>query len=688
MSTSVLRFIDFDYIPITARNNPDYFIKYYTNSEVSFSLSNNIYLTTRQTDNACTQYCNSTNFTDRLDYEVIRYSIGNVFSDWKIIGSSDLDYTNSNLANQSEKKLRTLISSDSSITINASGNTLDITTSGQSDQIDISETNLINKSLLPPKMKTLYSGDLQIVTNGNNLNLNAPNLLNNLATTASVISNLIAKNNDGNITKNLRILEIDNVTGLTINDPKITIQELPKYLQFNVTNLVSRVSDNKTFSNLQYSTGKLKSLLGDDNIVVTNTDNSTITISSGNCLLNSSSNLIIPDTKYLNNLQVTEITKSASDGKIQLTQENGNLTINVGNCLSRYQQDSNLCNMQSGGYCRSLAFGDNEFNLNLSNGSWMRFINNKLITNNAATSSETVSNLICRDSSSVVSKELKNLVAGNNIILTSSNETLTISATSMSTADFELFKWTTIEISAIPGLLNESNYYGFDIGNNQHIYLKNTINKSTFEIQNDTQNYTTGLPSKTCIMDMTKSDKSCYLFWSGKMHAEFLREGCVYQFIHTPSTNFTKITMLNDNESKNTQNIDTPSSPYIAIRELHNRDTYRYNCFAGQTNTLYLYVYDEFLSLGCSIDIFAQNMNTSNTVLNVVLCNSDGTEFTTDDAKKINYKFLGTNNSRNVGLNPNWSSDHILSFRISSDAAEYLNTLHLDISSGNYIVWY
>lgn len=56
--------------------------------------------------------------------------------------------------------------------------------------------------------------------------------------------------------------------------------------------------------------------------------------------------------------------------------------------------------------------------------------------------------------------------------------------------------------------------------------------------------------------------------------------------------------------------------------------------------------------------------------------------------KKINYKFTSTPHiSRNIGFNPNWSTDHKVSFYLSSDNAEYLNVLHLDICE-DYIVWY
>lgn len=476
MSCSILRFIPLSVIDPDEIDNPEYYLKLYPSCIVSFTdSSTGIYLRSTQAgNNIIIQESNTINFTSRIDYVVVRYNNGSgSFTQWKLPGENTLNYYHSNLVENDY--LKNVISSNGSITINSTDpHIIDLTTSGGDTEIDISDTNLINKTLTPPKMKNLNgdnciiinsvdndlnlslsgvilnannstlidqstnriktlldSTDIQIAASPYSFSLNSPNLLTNLPMEIGV-SNLIAKNYDTTFSKHLRMLEINNVTELTVDDPKVKFQEATMQLRLNTTHLVGRVSDNKTFSNLQYSTGKLKSLIGDDNIIVINTDNSTLTLTTSGLIEINESNLLIPDTKYLNNLQVAEITKSASDGKIQLTQENGNLTINVGNCLSRYQQDGNLCNMQSGGYCRSLAFGDDEFSLNLSNGSWMRFINKKLLTNNAAVTSGTVSNLICRDSSSVVQKELKNIVGGNNVTLTNNNEEIQINITDMS----------------------------------------------------------------------------------------------------------------------------------------------------------------------------------------------------------------------------------------------------------------
>ena len=60
---------------------------------------------------------------------------------------------------------------------------------------------------------------------------------------------------------------------------------------------------------------------------------------------------------------------------------------------------------------------------------------------------------------------------------------------------------------------------------------------------------------KTCIFDLTKSTKSAYIYWAGKFPATWLKVGCVYSLIYTPSTGFIKLTMLNDNNDTHTHKL-------------------------------------------------------------------------------------------------------------------------------------
>lgn len=682
MSTSILRFTPFSFIPVDKRDNPEYYYTYYTNSEVSFSVNDYVYLRSRQTENSVVQYCNASDWMTKLDYELIRYSESpTTFTSWKIASVDTLDYTYSNLVNHSNRTLKSLKSSDDSINITFDAGYVNITTSGggiTGDYVEINEFSNLNNTTTK-KIKNLeVSGGLALTNSTDKLIISPGNCA------LAGESNLLISG-----TKNLADIRIVNTPLAFSPDEKIKLSFEDYYINLDTGNILNRYRYNGQLSNLQ-SSGYLKSLFTDGVISITDTTDSMTLTNTKAITIDTSSNLIIPGTKTLNTLRVTNQLKSAEEGKIQLTQEDGYLTINVGNTMSRFQEDKNLSNLQSSGNLRSIVFPNNEFSQNTTNGSQLRFYNNKLITNNSV--SGVVSNIICRNSSSVVQKELKNIVAGENITLTNDNETLTIGVTSMSGADFGLFKWTTFTKTATPGQENTNEFYGFTIANNQYIYLKTMINKSTFEIENDNQDYDSGLPTKNCIFDLTQSTKSCYLYWAGKFTAKWLRQGCIYQFIYTPSNGFNKITMINDNDDTHSQIIDTPTtSPALVLRELHNRDTYRFNCKAGELNTLYLLTYDDIISLGCSIDIFGMNMNIPETVLKVVLCNSDGVEFNVDDAKKVNHKFTNDPHvSRNVGFNPWWdgSSNKELSFFLQSDKLEYMNVLHLDISNGNYIVWY